>query len=115
MAAAPELIGRSPAWLETLEHVSRAALVDRPILVIGERGTGKELIAERLHFLSPRWEKPFVTAFSDGDPITRGGDAYVQRKIPGAVGRAHRTVSGGHFLQEDSPAELAQAVLELGS
>jgi psp operon transcriptional activator len=59
-AKAPELIGQSRAWLETLEHVSRAALVDRPILVIGERGTGKELIAERLHFLSHRWDKPFV-------------------------------------------------------
>lgn len=59
-ATPPELVGQSPAWLETLEHVSRAALVDRPILVIGERGTGKELIGERLHFLSPRWEKPFV-------------------------------------------------------
>ncbi len=57
---APELVGQSAAWLGTLEHVSRAALVDRPILVIGERGTGKELIAERLHFLSHRWDKPFV-------------------------------------------------------
>jgi psp operon transcriptional activator len=56
----PELIGQSALWLQTLERVSLAALVERPILVIGERGTGKELIAERLHFLSPRWDKPFV-------------------------------------------------------
>lgn len=56
----PELIGQSANWLETLERVSLAALVERPILVIGERGTGKELIAERLHYLSPRWDKPFV-------------------------------------------------------
>lgn len=56
----PELIGQSATWLESLERVSLAALVERPILVIGERGTGKELIAERLHYLSPRWEKPFV-------------------------------------------------------
>jgi psp operon transcriptional activator len=56
----PELIGQSATWLESLERVSIAALVERPILVIGERGTGKELIAERLHYLSPRWEKPFV-------------------------------------------------------
>ncbi len=47
-------------WLECLERVSLSALVERPIMVIGERGTGKELIAERLHYLSPRWEKPFV-------------------------------------------------------
>jgi len=56
----PELIGQSATWLESLERVSLAALVERPIMVIGERGTGKELIAERLHYLSPRWEKPFV-------------------------------------------------------
>ncbi len=57
---APQLVGEAPAWLEALEHVSRAAPLDRPILVIGERGTGKELIGERLHFLSRRWEGPFV-------------------------------------------------------
>lgn len=56
----PQLIGESPAWLAALEHVSRVAPLDRPILVIGERGTGKELIGERLHFLSRRWEGPFV-------------------------------------------------------
>ncbi len=58
--SAPELIGQSATWLESLERVSLAAVVERPIMVIGERGTGKELIAERLHYLSPRWEKPFV-------------------------------------------------------
>ena len=57
---APQLIGEAPAWLAALEHVSRVAPLDRPILVIGERGTGKELIGERLHFLSRRWEGPFV-------------------------------------------------------
>lgn len=56
----PDLIGQSATWLESLERVSLAAMVERPILVIGERGTGKELIAERLHYLSPRWDKPFV-------------------------------------------------------
>jgi psp operon transcriptional activator len=43
-----------------LEHVSRAATLSKPVLVIGERGTGKELIASRLHYLSPRWEQPLV-------------------------------------------------------
>ncbi|MEO0467631.1 MAG: phage shock protein operon transcriptional activator [Pseudomonadota bacterium] len=56
----PQLIGESPAWLSALEHASRVAPLDRPILVIGERGTGKELIGERLHFLSRRWDGPFV-------------------------------------------------------
>ena len=55
-----EIVGESPAWLDALDHVSRTANLDRPVLVIGERGTGKELIGERLHNLSPRWEGPFV-------------------------------------------------------
>ncbi len=54
------LIGESPIFLEVLEHVSRVAQLNRPVLVIGERGTGKELIAARIHFLSPRWDRPFV-------------------------------------------------------
>ena len=56
----PQLIGEDPAWLEAQEHVSRLAPLDRPCLIIGERGTGKELIGERMHFLSRRWEGPFV-------------------------------------------------------
>lgn len=55
-----QLIGESAAWLSALEQASRLAPLDRPVLVIGERGTGKELVGERLHFLSKRWEGPFV-------------------------------------------------------
>jgi psp operon transcriptional activator len=54
------IIGEAPAFLEILEDVSRAAPLDRPVLIVGERGTGKELIAERLHFLSRRWDRPLV-------------------------------------------------------
>jgi psp operon transcriptional activator len=54
------LIGESPGFLEILERVSRVAQLNRPVLVIGERGTGKELIAARIHYLSPRWDRPFV-------------------------------------------------------
>ncbi len=54
------IIGESPAFLEIIDQCSRAAKHDRPVLVIGERGTGKELIAARLHFLSPRWERNFI-------------------------------------------------------
>ena len=54
------MLGESPAFLTLLEHASRAAAVDKPVLVIGERGTGKELIAARLHYLSPRWKAPLV-------------------------------------------------------
>ena len=52
-----QLIGEAPAFLAPLEHVSRAAPVARPVLVVGERGTGKELIAGRLHFLNARSEE----------------------------------------------------------
>jgi psp operon transcriptional activator len=55
-----QLVGESPPWLTALEHASQVAPLDRSVLVIGERGTGKELIGERLHFLSKRWEGPFV-------------------------------------------------------
>lgn len=54
------IIGNSPALAAALDKVSLLALINRPILVMGERGTGKELVAERLHFLSPRWEAPLV-------------------------------------------------------
>ncbi len=54
------LIGESPAFLNCLEHVSYAAPLNKPVLVVGERGTGKELIAARLHFLSLRWDQPFL-------------------------------------------------------
>lgn len=55
-----QIIGEAPAFLEMLEHVSRAAPLSKPVLVVGERGTGKELIASRLHFLSDRWEQHVV-------------------------------------------------------
>jgi psp operon transcriptional activator len=54
------IIGEAPVFLEMLEHVSRAAPLSKPVLVVGERGTGKELIASRLHFLSGRWEQSVV-------------------------------------------------------
>lgn len=54
------IIGEAPAFLAALEHVSQAAGLAKPVLVIGERGTGKELIASRLHYLSPRWEQPVI-------------------------------------------------------
>ena len=57
-----------------------------------------------------RFEKPVVTAFSDGDAITRGGEAVFQARIPGAKGQPHVTLSGGHFLQEDSPAEIVEVI-----
>ena len=54
------LIGEAPAFVAMLEHVSRAAKLTKSVLVVGERGTGKELIAARLHYLSDRWEQELV-------------------------------------------------------
>ena len=59
------------------------------------------------------WEKPFLCTFSDGDPITAGGDAMFQKLVPGTAGLPHITVSGGHFLQEDAGPELAAAIIDL--
>ena len=60
-----------------------------------------------------KWDKPFLTAFSDSDPITRGGDAYFHKLIPGTKGQAHSTIVGaGHFLQEDKGEELAELTVD---
>lgn len=60
-----------------------------------------------------KWNKPFLTAFSDRDPITRGNDKYFQKMIPGAKNREHITIKdAGHFLQEDKSEELSQLILE---
>jgi haloalkane dehalogenase len=59
-----------------------------------------------------KWEKPFLCAFSDSDPITRGGDRAFQSMVPGTKGQPHTTIAGGgHFLQEDKGEDLAQAVV----
>jgi haloalkane dehalogenase len=59
------------------------------------------------------WDKPFLCTFSDGDPITAGGDAMFQKLVPGTASLPHITVSGGHFLQEDAGPELAAAIIAL--
>ena len=58
------------------------------------------------------WQKPFLCAFSDQDPVTRGGDKAFQSMVPGTKGQPHTTiVGGGHFLQEDKGEELAQVIV----
>jgi haloalkane dehalogenase len=59
-----------------------------------------------------RWQKPFLTAFSDSDPITRGGDLFFQATIPGTKNQPHTTIANaGHFLQEDKGPELAHIIV----
>ena len=60
-----------------------------------------------------RFDRPFLCAFSDSDPVTAGGDAPFKAKIPGAQGQPHTTIEGGgHFLQEDCGPALAQVILD---
>jgi haloalkane dehalogenase len=58
-----------------------------------------------------RWERPFLTAYSDADPATRGWDTVFQERVPGAAGQPHRTIAGaGHFVQEDRGEELGHII-----
>jgi len=60
-----------------------------------------------------QFTKPFITSFSDSDPVTAGGDKILQKLIPGCQGQAHTTIEkGGHFLQEDQGEQLAQVLLD---
>ncbi len=109
----PPLIGQSRPFLEVMEQVSRLASLDRPVLVIGERGTGKELVAARLHYLSPRWNRPLVKVNCAALPETLletelfGHEAGA---FTGAVrrraGRFERADGGTLFLDEIANASL---------
>ena len=102
-----QFIGQSGAFLDSVEWASRAAALNRPVLVIGERGTGKELIAERLHRLSPRWTGPLVTLNCAALPETlieaelfgheAGAFTGATRARPGRFEEAH---GGTLFLDE---------------
>ena len=61
-----------------------------------------------------RFEKPFMCAFADDDPVTAGGDKPFLEKVPGCQGIEHRTISpAGHFLQQDQPEQCVQAILDI--
>ena len=110
-SAAPPLIGEARALLDTLAHVSAAAPLDRPLLVIGERGVGKELIAARVHFLSRRWDHTFLklncAALSD-DLLESELFGHEPGAFTGAVnrhvGRFERADGGTLFLDEIAAA-----------
>lgn len=101
------MIGNSPAFLAALEQASMLASLDKPVLVVGERGTGKELIAQRLHYLSPRWQQSFIqlncASLNDNLLETElfgheaGAFTGAQRKHLGRFERAHL---GTLFLDE---------------
>lgn len=97
----------SPEMLQILEHTSVSATIARPVLIIGERGTGKELIAQRLHYLSPRWEKTFITvncAALSEELLDSELFGHEQGSFTGAtkkkVGRFELAAEGTLFLDE---------------
>ena len=110
----PPLVGQAPAFLDLMEQVSRVAPLDRPVLVIGERGTGKELIAARLHYLSSRWDRPLLKlnaaalpeALLDSELFGHEAGAFT-----GAVrqrrGRFELADGGSLFLDEIASTSLA--------
>ena len=73
-----------------------------------EHEANKKAFEQFLH-----WKKPFLTAFSDSDPITRGGDKVWQDFCPGAKGQNHTIIkNASHFVQEDKGPELAEVIIE---
>jgi haloalkane dehalogenase len=58
-----------------------------------------------------RWDKPFLCCFSDGDPVTRGGESRWIGRVPGTKGQPHTTLKGGHFIQEDDPQGFVKCIL----
>lgn len=95
----------------TREHQVGARML--PSLVPTEPDDPASADNRRAWEVLERWDKPFLTAFSDGDPVTRGLDRAFQRRVPGAAGQPHAVVRGaGHFLQEDDGEALARMVVE---
>ncbi len=114
MVDLPAPLGESPAFLSHLDHLSQVAPLDRPVLIIGERGTGKELSAARVHYLSRRWSGPMVKLNCAALP-----EGLLEAELfgvePGAftgaskrrLGRFELADSGTLFLDEIGNAGLA--------
>ncbi len=123
----PPLVGEAPAFRAVLAQVSQLAPLDRPVLVVGERGTGKELIASRLALLSPRWDKPFHAVNCAALAETLLDSELFGHEAGAFTGAARRRQSrfeladgGTIFLDEIASASLAVQekvlrVIEYGS
>jgi haloalkane dehalogenase len=89
----------------------KVGLRQLPLLIPVTRNDPGAAINRRTTDALRAWDKPFVTAYSDGDPATRGWDRVFQELVPGAHGLPHQTITGaGHFVQEDKPHELARII-----
>ena len=115
-------IGESEVYLDFQQRISRVAKIDRPVLLIGERGTGKELAARRLHYMSSRWQKPLVTINCASLPsslIESELFGYEKGAFTGAVtsrkGRFEEAEGGTIFLDEIGliPLEVQEKLLRV--
>ncbi len=114
MESLPNLIGEDPAFLDVVERVSQLAPIDKPCLVVGERGTGKELITSRLHYLSRRWDGPLLKVncatltetLLESELFGHDAGAFTgaQRRH---IGRFERADGGTLILDEIASASLA--------
>lgn len=119
---ADNLIGQSRAFLACLDKTAQLAPIMRPVLILGERGTGKELIAQRLHYLSPRWREPLVSlncsALSEGlmesELFGHESGAFTGAKQK-HLGRFERAHNGSLFLDElgTMPLSLQEKLLRV--
>ena len=117
-----EALGQSETFLSFQEQISKVAPIDRPVLILGERGTGKELAAARLHFLSKRWQKPLVTLNCAAlTPTLIGSELFGYEKgaFTGAgtrqIGRFEQASDGTLFLDEigNIPMEVQEKILRV--
>ena len=109
----PDLIGESRAFLDALDHASNVASIDRPVLIIGERGVGKELFASRVHYLSERWDGPLVKvncAAMNEELLESELFGHEAGAFTGAtkkhIGRFERAEGGTLFLDEIPSASM---------
>lgn len=119
MALPPQPIGQSESFMALMDRVSDVASLEKPVLVAGERGTGKELIANRLHFLSPRWEGTFISvncAAFDASELDR--ELFGQTFLDGrddTNGRFFEANGGTLFLDavENIPPHLQEKLIHV--
>jgi haloalkane dehalogenase len=107
---APEVLAAYDAPFPSPEHTAGMRQMTA-LLPLTRNDVGARIGRQTMEALE-RFDRPFLTCYSDGDPATRGWDRVFQERVPGARGRDHVTIPGaGHFLQEDAGEELAAAVI----
>jgi haloalkane dehalogenase len=89
----------------------QAAIRALPSRVPSSQKDPESAINKTLWKLLDGWKKPFLTVFSNNDPITNGGDEYMQKRIPGSLGQDHVRLDAGHFIQEDRNKELSEIII----